>query len=104
MTSEDKKVLIERRNWLINVKKWKRGKANSAAHRVYWLKKKLFKGPTKFKFIKLDQSERQALGTLELNIIVPLIKGTGRKKPINIVVYYDLEKEEFRSFDISRLL
>ena len=52
-----------------------------------------------FYFMKKDGTLRQAFGTLQDDIILPLIKGTSNR-PYNpdLVTYYDTEKSEFRSF------
>ena len=52
-----------------------------------------------FFFVKKDGTLRQAFGTLQDDIIAPLIKGTSNR-PYNpdLVTYYDTEKSEFRSF------
>ena len=50
-----------------------------------------------FKFQKRDGSIRTAVGTLHPDFLPP-IKGTGGPKPEYQMVYYDLEKMEWRSF------
>lgn len=52
-----------------------------------------------FFFVKKDGTLRQAFGTLQDDVIAPLIKGTSNR-PHNpdLVTYYDTEKSEFRSF------
>ena len=52
-----------------------------------------------FYFIKKDGTMRQAFGTLQDDIILPLINGTSNRTPNNdLVTYYDTEKNQFRSF------
>ena len=50
-----------------------------------------------FKFQKRDGTIRKAVGTLYPDLLPP-IKGTGGPKPVYQMVYYDLEKMEWRSF------
>ena len=50
-----------------------------------------------FKFQKRDGTIRRAIGTLFPDLLPP-IKGTGGPKPEYQMVYYDLEKLEWRSF------
>ena len=50
-----------------------------------------------FKFQKRDGTIRRAVGTLYPKLLPP-IKGTGGPKPVYQMVYYDLEKLEWRSF------
>ena len=50
-----------------------------------------------FKFQKRDGTIRRAVGTLYPDLLPP-VKGTGGPKPVYQMVYYDLEKMEWRSF------
>lgn len=65
----------------------------------------------KFKFIKKDGSERIAYGTRNPKIIAAVIGTTAahdgiekKKKPEYIIVYFDMEKGCFRSFNESRFV
>ena len=52
-----------------------------------------------FYFVKKDGSVRQAFGTLQDNIILPLIKDTSNREPNpELVTYFDTVKQQFRSF------
>jgi hypothetical protein len=52
-----------------------------------------------FYFLKKDGTVRQAFGTLQDDIILPLIKDTSNRQPNpDLVTYYDTEKQQFRSF------
>ena len=52
-----------------------------------------------FYFVKKDGTVRQAFGTLQDNIILPLIKDTSNREPNpELVTYYDTVKRQFRSF------
>lgn len=52
-----------------------------------------------FFFMKKDGTLRQAFGTLQDNIILPLIKDTSNREPNpDLVTYFDMEKQQFRSF------
>ena len=52
-----------------------------------------------FEFIKKDGTLRKAKGTLVAKHLPPQKEGTTSKKPsVNVCVYYDMEKNEFRSF------
>ena len=63
----------------------------------------LHKGIVEFEFIKKDGTVRSAKGTLEPSLLPPA-KPAGdsevapRKKNDSVFVYYDLEKNAFRSF------
>ena len=64
----------------------------------------LHKGIVEFEFIKKDGTVRSAKGTLEPSLLPPA-KPEGdsevaapRKKNESVFVYYDLEKNAFRSF------
>jgi len=52
-----------------------------------------------FYFVKKDGTVRQAFGTLQDEIILPLIKDTTNREPNpELVTYYDTVKQQFRSF------
>lgn len=52
-----------------------------------------------FYFVKKDGTVRQAFGTLQDNIILPLIKDTSNREPNpELVTYFDTVKRQFRSF------
>lgn len=62
-------------------------------------------GVVKFSFTKKDGTVREAIGTTKLSYIDmidsnALPKGTGKqtKKPIDMIRYYDLDKQGWRSF------
>lgn len=52
-----------------------------------------------FYFVKKDGTTRQAFGTLQDDIILPLIKDSSNREPNpELVTYYDTVKKSFRSF------
>lgn len=52
-----------------------------------------------FFFTKKDGTVRQAFGTLQDEIILPLIKDTSNREPNpELVTYFDTVKQQFRSF------
>lgn len=56
-----------------------------------------------FYFKKTDGTLRQAFGTLKEGLVGET-KGTGRKPNDNVQVYWDTEKEEYRSFKKCNLV
>lgn len=66
------------------------------------LKVKLFKGIVHFRFKKVDGSIREAWGTLK--DVEDKIQGTGRTPNETIQVYFDTEKQSFRSFKKINLI
>ena len=62
----------------------------------------LHKGIVEFEFIKKDGTVRSAKGTLEPTLLPPPKTDSEvavpRKKNESVLVYYDLEKNAFRSF------
>ena len=59
----------------------------------------LHTGIVNFEFIKKDGSVRQAKGTLLAeHLPAPKADSKPHKKNDNVVVYFDLDKNEFRSF------
>lgn len=52
-----------------------------------------------FYFIKKDGTVRQAFGTLQDDVILPLIKSDSNREPRpDVVTYYDTVAQQFRSF------
>ena len=70
------------------------------------LKEELRKRSVKFKYTKKDGSERDALGTLNVDVMgeenAP--SGTGKQVPENQIRYYDLNSEGWRSFIAENLI
>jgi len=52
------------------------------------------------KYVKKDGTRRVACARLG---VTKGVKGTGSKRPDNIVTYYDVNKKGFRSFDWNRV-
>ena len=52
-----------------------------------------------FYFVKKDGTTRQAFGTLQDDVILPLINSESNRTPNpDLVTYYDTVKQQFRSF------
>ncbi len=52
-----------------------------------------------FYYKKKDGSKRQAFGTLQPEVIVPLVSSASNREPNpDLVTYYDTEAKAFRSF------
>ena len=77
------------------------------------LKGRLKKGEVKFSFRKLDNKLRRARGTVDLNTILKENPDFGEwnkeYKPLKlknpyVIRFYDLDKKNWRSCDVSRLL
>ena len=63
------------------------------------MKNLLHTGIVNFEFIKKDGSVRKAKGTLLAeHLPAPKADSKPHKKNDNVVVYFDLDKNEFRSF------
>lgn len=80
----------------------------SEALKTAWLNMKLKASMkeriVKFYFQKVDGSIREAYGTLKESLLPP-IKGTeNRKKSDTLQVYFDTEKNEYRSFKVANLI
>ena len=59
----------------------------------------------KFEFVKKDGTIREANGTLHPVILDEYVKGTGTAKVRHDVVkYFDLDKNQFRSFNAMNLI
>jgi hypothetical protein len=60
-------------------------------------------GPVKFSFKKLDGSLRTAIGTTNLSSIPEISHPQGvRKSSDKVIVFFDIEKSEWRSVSILR--
>ena len=80
----------------------------SEALKVAWANMKLKAAMknriVKFYFQKVDGSIREAYGTLKESLLPP-IKGTdSRKKSDTLQVYFDTEKQAYRSFKVANLI
>ena len=71
------------------------------------LRKWMQSGIVTFSFWKSDGSIREARGTLNLSLVPEDMHPKGTKSSIvnwSIVNYFDLDKQEWRSFDICRFI
>ncbi|MEM6321061.1 MAG: SH3 beta-barrel fold-containing protein, partial [Bacteroidota bacterium] len=79
-----------------------------AALKASWAKFKLVKqmreGIARFTFRKKDGSERAALGTLREGNFSYQYKGGKGTAKANIVKYFDIERNAFRSFRLENLI
>lgn len=73
------------------------------AWKVIKLKAQMSLGIVKFSFKKVDGSIRNAVGTLKQELINYEYKGSGNVSN-EVVAYYDMESEAFRSFRIGSLI
>ena len=68
------------------------------------LRELLKKGKVPFTFQKKDGSVRHAVGTTNASFYTYERKGTGNPAPADMVVYWDCEKDAWRSFHETQLL
>ncbi len=97
----------ERKSTLANIMRlaWQFVKRNgftmAEALKVAWLNAKVTKamrtGIVQFFFMKVDGTLRQAFGTLDPHRL-PETQGSGRRPADTVQVYFDTEKQEYRSF------
>lgn len=97
----------ERKSTLANIMSlaWQFVKRNgftmAEALKVAWLNAKVTKamrgGIVQFYFRKVNGELRQAFGTLDPHRL-PETKGSGRRPADTVQVYFDTEKQEYRSF------
>lgn len=77
------------------------GYTMAEALKAAWLNAKLTKamrgGIIQFFYQKIDGTLRQAFGTLDPHRL-PETQGSGRRPADTVQVYYDTEKQEYRSF------
>ena len=121
---EEMKIKNQRReltcwlaNFLVNKRGFDRSKAFKCAHAIYRLTNELAKGLLEFSYMKDDGTLRHARGTLcdgvsdrfdewkRKQAEKPMDKKAEAKtKPREIITYWDLDKEGFRSFRADRLI
>jgi hypothetical protein len=121
---EEMKIKNQRReltcwlaNFLVNKRGFDRSKAFKCAHAIYRLTNELAKGLLEFSYMKDDGTLRHARGTLcdgvsdrfdewkRKQAEKPMDKKAKSKtKPREIITYWDLDKEGFRSFRADRLI
>lgn len=78
--------------------------ALKAAWKIVKLHTKLKAGVVNFSFIKKDGTIRNAIGTLCTSLFTYESKGSDKVEQSNLLKYYDLEANAFRSFIIINLL
>ena len=104
-------------NFLVNKRGFDRSKAFKCAHAIYRLTNELAKGLLEFSYMKDDGTLRHARGTLcdgvsdrfdewkRKQAEKPMDKKAKAKtRPREIITYWDLDKEGFRSFRADRLI
>lgn len=83
------------------------GYTMAEALKAAWLNAKLTKamrgGIIQFFYQKIDGTLRQAFGTLDPHRL-PETQGTGRRANETVQVYFDTDKQEFRSFKKCNLV
>ena len=85
--------------------------AQMTEKQVKRFKDKLFNDdkPVKFKYIKKNGDKRTAKGTLNVDLIpdghqFSKKKISKRSRPKEIIVYFDLDKNQFRCFSSNRFI
>lgn len=68
------------------------------------LKAQMKQKTVQFFYQKVNGEIRQAFGTLRDEVINTIVKETGRKPNDNMFIYFDTEKQEFRSFKKFNLI
>ena len=121
---EEMKIKNQRReltcrlaNFLVNKRGFDRSKAFKCAHAIYRLTNELAKGLLEFNYMKDDGTLRHARGTLCDGVSDRFDewkrkqakktkdkKAKAKTRPREIITYWDLDKEGFRSFRADRLI
>ena len=121
---EEMKIKNQRReltcrlaNFLVNKRGFDRSKAFKCAHAIYRLTNELAKGLLEFSYMKDDGTLRHARGTLCDGVSDRFDewkrkqaekpkdkKAESKTRPREIITYWDLDKEGFRSFRADRLI
>ena len=121
---EEMKIKNQRReltcwlaNFLVNKRGFDRSKAFKCAHAIYRLTNELAKGLLEFSYMKDDGTLRHARGTLCDGVSDRFDEwkrkqaektkdkeAESKNKPREIITYWDLDKEGFRSFRADRLI
>ena len=121
---EEMKIKNQRReltcwlaNFLVNKRGFGRSKAFKCAHAIYRLTNELAKGLLEFSYMKDDGTLRHARGTLCDGVSDRFDewkrkqaekpkdkKAKSKTRPREIITYWDLDKEGFRSFRADRLI
>lgn len=68
------------------------------------LRKRLSEGKVSFTFLKKNNDVRPAVGSTNPKYYTYERKGTGNPVPADMIVYWDLKKDCWRSFHESQLL
>lgn len=106
MSNERKSTLagIMQTAWMfIRKNGYSLSEALKCAWRNYKLKVAMKAGIAQFYFRKCNGEMRQAFGTLKSELL-PETQGTGRRANETVQVYYDCDREEYRSFKKCNLI
>lgn len=74
------------------------------AWRNFKLKSAMYNGIVKFYFQKVDGTIREAYGTLKTELLPPIQGEDNRKRNDTVQVFYDTEKQEWRSYKKANLV
>lgn len=80
------------------------GEALKQAWKAYKIKARMAVDVVEFTFKKANGEIRKAVGTLAKFMFTYENKGTTRKSSPSCIVYWDLEKNAFRSFTVGSLM
>ena len=96
--------LMKQAWYLVKSLGWSISEAMKQAWKNFKLRRALVKNESvSFSFKKVDGTIRNAIGTL-LETITPAIVGERKSNPTKVQIYFDLEKQQWRSFKIESLI
>ena len=95
--------LMKQAWFLVKKLGWSISEAMKQAWKNFKLRRRLINNTVSFSYKKKDGSIREAVGTL-LKTAIPAIAGERKSDPVKVQVYYDLEKQQWRSFNIESLI
>lgn len=94
----DEKILTDAKR-INDITGWPMAECENKAQQIDLLCKEMKKRIVEFYFKKKDGTTRQAFGTLQDEVILPLIKDASNREPRpDVVTYFDKAAQQFRSF------
>lgn len=100
------KILLMKQAWkMVKENDFTMSEAMKLAWSLYKMTQRLKDGVVKFSFKKKDGSIREAVGTLQNDVIAPHLKGGERTSNVtDTVIYFDVEAQGFRSFKTTNFI
>lgn len=104
ITRKDRIQIMHTAWKIFRTRKYSWGESMRLAWKKYALAKQLHAGIAYFQFVKSDATVRDAIGTLHTDNFKYVKKTSRTNQNPDVLPYWDIEKRQFRSVRIDRLI